>query len=286
MKISRQLKQEIWERLLTQFPFEGYIKDERQKAYFEIPEAIARLVDKTSNILDFGAGSCDKAAILSLLGYSVDAYDDLMDDWYNWNNNKEEILKFADTLGITYYYPKEGHQNIPNNKKYDVIILNNVIEHIHDSPRYILNSLIELLKPEGYLVIAVPNAANLRKRISIIFGKTNYPSFSSFYWSPNNWRGHIREYVKNDLVLLNNYITFDTVQLNSHHYHLERLSKVARLFFIIICKLFPGFRESWLYIGKKPKGWEPRNSPTNTEFQSAYEKQYYKPSESIVTWKK
>ena len=286
MKDNKLLKQEIWERLLKIYPFEGYIKTERRNAYFEIPEAITQLADKKSKVLDFGAGSCDKTAVLALLGYSVDAYDDLMDDWYNYGNNKEDILKFADSVGITYYYPKDGKPNIPMNKKYDVIILNNVIEHIHDSPRYILNSLIELLNPEGYLVIAVPNAVNLRKRISIIFGQTNYPSFSSFYWSPNNWRGHIREYVKTDLVLLNKYLSFETIRLDSHHYHLERLSKVARLFFIIICKMFPGFRESWLYIGKKPKGWEPRKSPTNTEFQSAYEKQYYKPSESVVTWKK
>ena len=28
----------------------------------------------------------------------------------------------------------------------------------------------------------------------------------TYYWSPGSWRGHVREYVKNDLYLLSKYL--------------------------------------------------------------------------------
>jgi len=44
-------------------------------------------------------------------------------------------------------------------ESYDLVMLNDVIEHLHDSPRELLNDLIILIKPGGYLLITVPNLA-------------------------------------------------------------------------------------------------------------------------------
>ena len=61
------------------------------------------------------------------------------------------------------------------NEKFDVIMAHDVFEHFHSSPRIVLNHLLSNLKTEGYLIISVPNAANLRKRISI------FASFDAFF---------------------------------------------------------------------------------------------------------
>ena len=70
----------------------------------------------------------------------------------------------------------------------------NVIEHLHQSPRDILNSAGAYLKPDGLLVVVMPNAVNLRKRISVALGRSNYTPARGFFENEGVWRGHVREY--------------------------------------------------------------------------------------------
>ena len=76
---------------------------------------------------------------------------------------------------------------------FDMVILLDVIEHLHDSPRTLLNDLVDTLKDGGLLFITVPNAGNIIKRIDLLLGKTNLPPFDGYYWSPDPWRDHKRE---------------------------------------------------------------------------------------------
>lgn len=258
------------------FPFENYIPQARMSSYFEMPDAIFKYCGTDAKILDFGAGPCDKTAMLSLRGFDVTAYDDFGDNWYKKDGNKDKILEFAKNSGINYKMPdKDGNFNFEE-KSFDVLILNNIIEHLHNSPRDFINELLKFLKPGGYLIVDVPNAANFRKRIDLLLGRTNYPSFSSYYWSPNPWRGHNREYVKNDLVQLNDYLKLNMMEVSDHHYHLDKLSKFATIIFKLICKIIPGVRESWIYVGQKPEGWMPNLIPSQKELEDANKKNYFK----------
>lgn len=264
-----------WNWVTDNFPFDGYIPGARKQAYFSLPNSLMDILPLNSEILDFGAGPCDKTAILSQVGYKVTAYDDLGDEWYNLKNNKNEILRFANLAGIKYLYP-EIVGNFSNiNHTFDAVILNNVIEHFHDSPREVLNLLISMIRPGGYLLVDVPNAVNLRKRIDVLRGRTNYPSIESYYWSSNPWRGHNREYVKDDLMKINRYLGLDLINVSTHHYHLDSVNIFVSTLFQLVCKVFPNFRESLLYIGKKPARWVARDLPNEDEKIKATKKQYY-----------
>jgi len=81
---------------------------------------------------------------------------------------------------------------------YDAISIFGVIEHLHSSPKKLLGRLWNALKPNGKMVVTVPNAVNLRKRLSVPFGRSNYPSFKTF-WNADIWRGHVREYTVEEL---------------------------------------------------------------------------------------
>ena len=210
---------EAWQTVIANFPFDDYIPIARKHAYVEMPRAIKRYLNTGAEILDFGAGSCDKTAMMSLQGFKVTAFDDWGDDWYTFGDNESKILAFAEECKINYIKKFEEISE----KKYDAIVLNNVVEHLHDSPRVLLNELLRSLKDNGYLFIAVPNAANFRKRLAILLGKTNYPSYESFFWSPDPWRGHVREYVKSDLVKLAKFLNLEEEEVYSHHYHLDRI---------------------------------------------------------------
>lgn len=273
-----------WKRLCREFPFEGYIPEERKSSYYEMPKAVSRYVAPGCHILDFGAGPCDKTAMLSLIGYQVTAYDDLGDDWHNFEDNRRKILDYAAKAGIQYVLPDKNGNFFPPSHHYDVIVLNNVIEHLHDSPKKLLNTLLESLKTDGFIFIDVPNAANLRKRIDILRGKTNYPSFESFYWSSYPWRGHVREFVRGDLEKLGLFLGLEMLEISSHHYHLDSVGPVKRAVFKAICRIFPGFRESWLFVGKKPAGWTARNEPSDKEAADAFKKQYFRYDKSEIDW--
>ena len=223
--------EEAWEWINREFPFSDYIRPARKESYFEMPKAVAKRLANGDSILDFGAGPCDKTALLSLIGYVVTAFDDMGDDWYNFDDNRNKILNYATRAGIKYVLPDADAAFSFPSEYYDAIVLNNVIEHLHHSPKKLLNTLLESLKPNGFIFIDVPNAANLRKRLDILRGKTNYPSFESFYWSSYPWRGHVREFVRGDLEKLGCFLGLDELEIKTHHYHLERVRPLTRNFF-------------------------------------------------------
>jgi SAM-dependent methyltransferase len=266
--------EQAWDFVFENFPFDGYIPEARKSSYFEMPLSVSKYLDKGALILDFGAGPCDKTAMLSLTGYEVIAYDDFGDDWHNIGDNKNRILEFARRAHIDYVEPNfEGEFAFPENH-FDGIILNNVIEHFHDSPGPLLNVLLKSLKVGGYIFIAIPNAVNMRKRIDVVLGKTNYPQMAYYYWA-TPWRGHIREYVKDDLIQLNRFLGLVEEEISTHHYHLDKLRAFQRSIFKIVCRFFPSFRESWLYVGKKPANWTAKLKPNDEEFDMAYGMQYF-----------
>ena len=278
--------EEAWQWVNEQFPFRDYIPAARRESYFEMPKAVSKWLANGASILDFGAGPCDKTAMLSLIGYEITAFDDLGDEWHNFCDNRKKILDYAARAGIKYVLPDDNGGFIFPPQQFDAIVLNNVIEHLHDSPRKLLNKLLESLKTNGFIFIDVPNAVNLRKRLDILRGRTNYPHFESFYWSSYPWRGHIREYCRGDLVRLGKFLGLEILEISTHHYHLDKVGPVARDLFKTICRMFPGFRESWLFVGRKPEGWRARNEPSDEEVAVAFRKQYFKYDKSKIDWEK
>jgi SAM-dependent methyltransferase len=161
-------------RLIDEFPFKGYLTPEKtvKRRCSNIAYTVLRYLQPGNTILDFGCGPCDKTAVLQFLGFHCSAYDDLRDDWHKIPGNREKIISFVNSCGIDFKEANEGKLPFDNNS-FDMIMLHDVLEHLHDSPRDLLNDLLELAKPKGLLFVTVPNAVNIRKRIDVLFGRTN-----------------------------------------------------------------------------------------------------------------
>lgn len=183
------------------FPFPGYMAEDNgtQGPYSSIAKTLMQYLPAGRKILDFGSGACDKTAVLQRIGYDCAACDDLQDDWHKLPGNQNKIKEFAQSQGIDFKLMTEPVIPFTDNC-FDMIMLHDVLEHLHDSPRELLNSLLEISKSESFLFITVPNAVNIRKRLDVLRGKTNLPGFAGYYWYPGHWRGHIREYVREDLI--------------------------------------------------------------------------------------
>lgn len=261
--------EEAIQRVTEIFPFEGYMapkEGEIKEVYSNIANTVLRHLQPGSSILDVGCGPCDKTAVLQLLGYRCSAYDDLQDDWHKLPGNREKILSFAKECGIEFEQGNGGTLPFSRNS-FDMVMLHDVIEHLHDSPRDMLNDLLEFVKPNGLLFITVPNAVNIRKRIDVLLGETNLPRFETFYWYPGSWRGHIREYVKNDLALLADYLNLEVLELTGCDHMLQKLpsKNSIRAIYLFITNIFPGWKDSWLLVARKKKNWAPKKTLPRSE---------------------
>lgn len=243
------------------FPFEGYI-DGGIDSYRDVVNTVLKYLQPGDEVLDFGSGPCDKTALVQSLGFNCTAYDDLSDPWHLLDNNGEKIIAFAEEFGIRFIHASD--RGLPFEKNsFDMVMLIDVIEHFHNSPRELLNNLIGLMKPRGYIFITVPNAVNIKKRIAVLLGKTNYQPYEYYYWFPGPWRGHVREYVKDDLLKLVEFLNLDLCEIRSTHHMHKRLNPILRTLYIFLTKIFPGWRDSWLLIARKPATWLPRKKQGN-----------------------
>jgi SAM-dependent methyltransferase len=136
------------------FPFPGYINADFQR-YITILTTVFKYLHPPSKILDFGAGPAEKTAMLATLGFDCAACDDLKDDWHQFPGNRDKILNFVKMFKIRYHVAKD-HALPFRAGEFDMIMMHDVLEHLHDSPCNLINDLLEILKPEGLIFITVP----------------------------------------------------------------------------------------------------------------------------------
>ncbi len=251
MKNKKKEIEKIIEDIKTVFPFKGYIEKASDFGK-EIALIIRNYLSQNAKILDFGCGPCDKTALFRRMGYKCYACDDLNDGWHEEGNNREIIKEFAKREGISFFHIRNNE--IPfDNEYFDGILILDVIEHLHYSPHKLLTHLISKLRSEGYLFIGVPNAVNLRKRISVLFGRTNYVSLEKFYFSKEPWRGHVREYTLQEMIKVLRFHGMKVVYVGGPNIFMRHKIKNTYLqaIYSFVTRIFPGLSEAILVVGQK-----------------------------------
>jgi SAM-dependent methyltransferase len=239
--------------LTETFPFPGYFAPGLESHTTVAREIRARLAPG-SRVLDLGCGPADKAAVLSCLGYHCTGFDDFNDPWHHEADNRTQIHAFAANVGVTLI--ERNGDTIPfENGAFDAVIVCDVIEHLHESPRTILSEALRTLRDGGHLLITVPNAANIRKRFHLLVGKTNYPPYDDLFSCNGPWRGHVREYVWDDLARLARHLALQDVEIRGCHHMLGVLPSWARPAYKALTAPLPGARDSLMLVARKPDGW-------------------------------
>ena len=249
---------------LARFPFPGYF-DPALGGHRSIVRTVARYLAPGSRLLDFGAGAADKTAPLTALGYRCTAVDDLSDEWHQRGDARQRIHDFAAAMGIEYVgSPGE----IPADETFDMLMLHDVLEELHDSPRHLLIDLLARVREGGYLFITVPNHVNLRKRLSVLRGRTNNPRFEVFYWYPGQkWRGPVREYSRGDCEALAHALDLDVVELTGAHHMLGQVPPRLRRAYLAVSRMMPNTRDTWSMVARKRAGWAPRRDLDGDELR-------------------
>lgn len=131
------------------YPISDYIGN--QSGYFFIADLVNRFLPNGGRILDLGCGGMDKTGLLALMGYEMHGADDFQDPWHRRDDNLEKLKNFAKELGITLTVQDIGNYKLDYPENYfDGCMINDVIEHLHESPKDLLNNAGRLLREGGY----------------------------------------------------------------------------------------------------------------------------------------
>ena len=252
-----------FEHTRKHFPFKGYMSNIEK--YESQVDTVVKYLKPGGKILDFGCGPMDFNGILQSMGYLCTGYDDLSDEWHKIESNKIKIYNYVDKLGMKLDKATEKGFLYPD-EEFDMFMTHDVMEHIHDSPKDMLIDGLRKVKPGGYLYITVPSAVNIKKRFNLLRGITNYPSFEQYYWHPKPWRGHIREYSRNDLKKLTELLELELVELTTVHHMLDSLSGLTLRLYKFISAFMPNGKDTWKLVAKKPSGWSPKVALNKEEF--------------------
>jgi 2-polyprenyl-3-methyl-5-hydroxy-6-metoxy-1,4-benzoquinol methylase len=124
-----------------------------------------KLIGKGKTVLELGAASGHVTKALKEFGNSVTAVE--RDGRFT-----QQLARYADEVVITDLDWLDLRERLAG-KKFDVVLAGDVLEHC-PRPELVLLQLHDLLHPDGYIVISLPNIAHGDVRLSLLAGNFNY----------------------------------------------------------------------------------------------------------------
>jgi SAM-dependent methyltransferase len=84
-------------------------------------------------------------------------------------------------------------------ERFDVVLAMAIIEHLHSTPKPLMDNVAGLLADGGRLVVEVPNIAYWPKRLTALLGGSVHPPLRDVYDAAVPFTGHHREYTLAEL---------------------------------------------------------------------------------------
>ena len=142
------------------------------------------ITDARCRVLDIGRSKLT-ALIARTFGVRVDSLG--FDKDQDTDTGKHYQFDLNDSQDAAHWRTDLG--------SYDVLVMAEVIEHLHTSPARVLAFLKTLLTTNGVLIIQTPNAVALHKRLKLLLGRNPYELIRENVTDP----GHFREYTAAEL---------------------------------------------------------------------------------------
>ena len=200
--VNRALRGQIAE--IYGWPKETVCLEERQMFYMQLVAETGSLAPG-KHLVDLGAGLACFGPVARALGLQVTLVDDFGGGGCVDPKRQDITARFLDVfrrqLGIQVVEMDFLNHPLPMPPaSVDVITCFHSLEHWHHSPKPLFAEIQRVLKPGGHLILATPNAANIRKRLCVPLGCNIWSPLAEWYHEGDPvFRGHVREPVVRDL---------------------------------------------------------------------------------------
>lgn len=157
----------------------------------------ASWLGEARSVLDIGGGYSPFAVLLAERGARVTVLDDFAHPYFSERHDHRAVVVDAGVELIRR--DAVSDEGLPfDDASFEAVTSFDSMEHWHHSPRRLFHEVMRVLAPEGRFVVGVPNAVNLRKRLTVPIGRSNWARFEDWYDEPVFF-GHVREPTVSDL---------------------------------------------------------------------------------------
>lgn len=191
-----------------------------------------------ASVLDIGGG------IMAVLLHALLGYRAVVGDVTSFA--REDVQ----TAGLEFITVDLFRDDAPSVEPVDLVVLQEVIEHIPQPPYVVLNRIRKMLKPGGYLFLTTPNGHRLRNLLYMVFGKEILGLYK--YPDPGEALGHQHEYT---LAQMRWQMSHSDLKLVSAEYYedgFKGASTQARIAWTVTkpATLVPHWRNGLMLVGQ------------------------------------
>jgi len=215
-----------WRKNITErlaWPGDSGRLDDRNLFYLQLLHEVGGL-ENGKHLVDLGCGLSAVGTVARLMGMEATLVDDFgggggVDS--SDNTSARALMEDLRTrLGVNFVQLNFIESPLPfADASVDAVTCFHSLEHWHHSPKRLFHEIRRVLRPGGFLIIATPNAANLRKRIAVPLGRNIGPTLEEWYHEGDPvFRGHVREPVVRDLHRLLAWNQFEIVGTHGRNF--------------------------------------------------------------------
>jgi SAM-dependent methyltransferase len=190
-------------------------------------------------ILEIGSLPCHLTYCLKELGYPVIGLD----------LDPERSASFIKNHGLEVLKCDIENERIPlDDGRFDLILFNEVFEHLRIDPIFALREISRVIKRGGTLILTTPNLYSLENVVSFFLGKglaiSAYKEFAKLHTVGH--MGHIREYSRREIKEFLGNTGFQVIDVKYRVHNKSRkgifvdflyyLTPFCRPYLVVICR--------------------------------------------------
>lgn len=183
----------------------------------------------TNSILDVGGFMAAFPLALKRLGFKVS----IAEKFGYYGHALDGIAAHLMANGVEVIdmdFTESGNNMSELSSEYDAVTCMAVAEHLAHTPRYLLENIMQCLKPGGTFIFEVPNLAFCPRRYSFFFkGNSVLSPISDVYHSAIPFTGHHREYTLDDARYVVNEAGFRIVSEQTFNYSINSGSLLEKI---------------------------------------------------------
>ncbi|MGH7518037.1 MAG: class I SAM-dependent methyltransferase [Gemmatimonadales bacterium] len=226
-------------------------------------------------VLDVGCGAGVLDLALAKLGArvtGVDRFEEYAPGADNQMGVESDIVARLRAHGVEVMRRDIATQGLPEGADtYDLILFLAVIEHLHESPREVLEEIWRLLRPGGMVAITTPNHGWVRTRLRLLAGRSANHPLSEWWRTP--FFGHVREYTLAELRQMLEWTGYEVRRATignwlhlasrvrdsnggsdrwSTRFRVNSPERIAVAASLLVTAAMPSLRYTMLAVGRKP----------------------------------